>query len=148
MQAFRGLFCLIMSTVQFLNDKCLWICSVELHLSLVIGSRSPSARMCLVNLFAGCHFVSKDIHSSLGDPSLKPFVEPASCSFLRLILQLSLRREWKGGEDPCTYTYMYACAAMRKMRGSRRHLPNKAAWPCSGEEMPRQQILPATGTLL
>lgn len=96
MQAFRGLFCLIMSTVQFLNDKCLWICHVGLHLSLVIGSRSPSARMCWVNLSAGCHFVSKDKHSSLGDPSLKPSVEPSSCSFLWLILQLSLRRvEWR-----------------------------------------------------
>lgn len=39
-----------------------------------------------------------------------------------------------------TYTYLYACAAMRKVKGSRRHPLNKAAWPCSGEEMPRQQI--------
>lgn len=78
--SFRGLFFLIMSTEQFLNDKCLWICSVELP--LVIGNRSPSARMCLVNLFAGWHFVSKDIQSPLSDPSLKPSVEPSSLSFL------------------------------------------------------------------
>lgn len=74
MQAFKGLSCLIMTEVQFLNDKCLWICCLELHLSLVIGSRSPSARTCLVSLFAGCHFVSKDVYIPLGDPSLNPFV--------------------------------------------------------------------------
>lgn len=39
-----------------------------------------------------------------------------------------------------THTYMYACAAMRKMRGSGKHPLNKAAWPCSGEEIPRLQI--------
>lgn len=39
-----------------------------------------------------------------------------------------------------TYTYLYACAAMRKVKGSKRHPLNKVAWPCSGEEMPRQQV--------
>jgi len=74
MQAFKGLFCLVMTEVQFLNDKHLQICCLELHLSLVIGSRSPSAGMRLVNLFAGSHFMSKNVYILLGDLSLKSFV--------------------------------------------------------------------------
>lgn len=34
---------------------------------------------------------------------------------------------------------------MRKMRGTRKHPLDNADWHCSGEEMARQQITPATG---
>lgn len=107
------------------HTQCLWVQRDKWVLLKLLTS--------LVGIFFDCHIqemqssrtvleINSSSHQS--QHSLFPFYWP-------LFFPLS---------GTVSFPKFLPCAAMRKMRGSRRHPLNKAAWPFSVKEMPKQQI--------
>lgn len=138
-----------MTEVQFLNDKCLWICCLELHLSLVIGSRSPSARICLVNLFAGCHFVSKDVYIPWVSPPWNHLYNLPAVPFSDSSSNYPSGESGKGVKTPYTLTHTHMHAQPRGRWGGQEGISSAMQtaivlvkkWPGSKPILPLEILL-------